>query len=456
MSITRWQAMAAAARTSTWAVGMCDNFCANMYGWSASGYVDATAHWNALSGPDRHPGDHNVPAGMLAFWGGGHGHIAISDGAGSVWSTDISGAGTVTKVPLSRIASAWGKPYLGWGRPIFQGAEWSDMSIPGCDISDYQAASGWETGRDFVVIKITEGTTYTNPKWTSQRATARSANLVRGYYHFARGGSMTAQADYFLSKISLDPGEFLVLDWEDTNVSSAQKDEWINYVRSHRSGYRVLLYCNRDYWLNRDTSGFYGDGLWIADPDVPAGQPRVSAPWVLHQYGSPGGLDVDVAQFDSRADMLTWMTGGNIVEWTDNLSIPAGTWSPDAESDSAGDWLVYANKKAEKAANNAAAAASSAAAAASSAATASSKATAAATAATSAAAQSAANGTSLTTLGTKVDTLQAAVTALETTGLTPEQVDAIGTKVTEVVTSDSFLELLANKFADVEAARMAE
>lgn len=37
--------------------------------------------------------------------------------------------------------------------------------IHGVDVSNYQAASGWEDGVDFAFVKITEGTTYTNPKW---------------------------------------------------------------------------------------------------------------------------------------------------------------------------------------------------------------------------------------------------------------------------------------------------
>jgi Glycosyl hydrolases family 25 len=309
MSTNRRTALARAASTRTWPVGMCDNFCANMYGFKASGYVDAVAHWKALPAAVRHSGDTVVPAGMLAYWSGGHGHVAISAGNGDVWSTDIAGPGTVARVPLARVAADWGKPYLGWSEPVFQGVAWSEDMVEGIDIAGYQPVNFATAGKSFVCIKITEGTSYVNPNWVGQRATARAAQLVPGFYHFARPGSMMAQADYFLSKISLQAGDWLAFDWEDTGVSGAQKDQWIKYVQQQRPGHKVLLYCNRDFWLNRDTSGFAGDGLWIADPSAPKGQPRVTAPWLIHQYGESSGYDLDTAQFSSRAAMLDWAGG---------------------------------------------------------------------------------------------------------------------------------------------------
>jgi hypothetical protein len=308
VSISRRTALARAATTRAWAVGMCDNFCANMYGFTASGYVDAVAHWKALPARLRHSGDTEVPAGMLAFWSGGHGHVAISAGGGEVWSTDIAGAGTVARVPLSRVAADWGKPYLGWSEPVFQGVAWSEPMIEGYDVAGYQPVDFNTAGTDFVCIKITEGLTYTNPNWVGQRATARGAGLVTGFYHFARPGSMTAQADYFLSKINLAPGDWLAFDWEDSGVTSAQKDQWIKYVQA-ATGRKVVLYCNLDFWKNRDTSSFAGDGLWIADPNAPKGQPRITAPFLIHQYSETNGYDHDVALFDSRADMAAWAGG---------------------------------------------------------------------------------------------------------------------------------------------------
>lgn len=117
------QALSRAAATSSWAVGMCDNFVANMYGLSASGYYTASDHWNAVPDQYKHPNDGNPPAGALVFWGGGAGHVAISDGNGYVFSTDQPSAGNVGHVPLSAITQGWGKQYLGWTDPYFGGQE---------------------------------------------------------------------------------------------------------------------------------------------------------------------------------------------------------------------------------------------------------------------------------------------------------------------------------------------
>ncbi|MET7640083.1 GH25 family lysozyme [Streptomyces sp. NPDC005438] len=182
------------------------------------------------------------------------------------------------------------------------------MAIKGVDVSSYQPVDYSTKGLDFVFIKITEGRSYTNPKWVDQRQTARDAGLVTGFYHFARSGSVSGQADYFLSKINLVAGDILVLDWEDTGVSNADKDAWIKYVQDKRPDHRVLLYCNREYWLNRDTTSFAGDGLWIADYAADAGKPRIKAKWRFHQY-TDSPIDTNVGDFDSRDALKEWAKG---------------------------------------------------------------------------------------------------------------------------------------------------
>jgi hypothetical protein len=206
------------------------------------------------------------------------------------------------------------------------------MTIKGIDVSSYQPERYSTKGLDFVIIKITEGTSYTNPKWVAQRKTARDAGLVTGFYHFVRPGSMKKQADYFLSKIKLTPGDFLVLDWEDPGVSSDAKDEWLRYVQKQARGHKVLLYCNRDYWLNRDTSSFAADGLWVAQYNGKPGKPSIEAPWLIHQYTSTP-LDTNVARWPDRAAMRAWATGKQQQEDDEmKLSddVPIAKWVADA------------------------------------------------------------------------------------------------------------------------------
>lgn len=180
------------------------------------------------------------------------------------------------------------------------------MTVEGQDWAGYQAAAPNTTGLDFVVVKATEGSSYTNPDHGTQVATARAHGLVVGHYHFARPGSMSAQADYFLAHAGAKAGDFLAFDWEDTGVSGADKDAWLRYVKAKAPGHRVVLYCNRDFWLHHDTTSFCADGLWVADPSAPKGAPRVEHPWLFHQYSDAGGLDRNVGAFTDLAALAAW------------------------------------------------------------------------------------------------------------------------------------------------------
>ncbi|QPP05646.1 muramidase [Streptomyces bathyalis] len=179
------------------------------------------------------------------------------------------------------------------------------MVIKGVDVSSYQPSDYSTKGLDFVFIKITEGTSYTNPKWVAQRKTARDAELVTGFYHFGRAGSMKKQADYFMSKINLVKGDMLVLDWEDSEVTNAEKDYFIKYVQKERPHTRVLLYCNTNFWFNHDTTSFAGDGLWIAHYNGKPGKPGIKHSWRFHQYTNDP-IDTNLAKFDTRAELRKW------------------------------------------------------------------------------------------------------------------------------------------------------
>ncbi|MFJ3812594.1 glycoside hydrolase family 25 protein [Streptomyces sp. NPDC090073] len=181
--------------------------------------------------------------------------------------------------------------------------------ISGIDVASYQSETYPTSGLDFVLIKATEGKKYVNPKMARQAATARTAGLVVGFYHFLHTGDIKAQAAYFVEKAVSLEGDLLVCDWETPpggrGASNAEKDAFLAEVKRLRPGHRVGLYCNRDYWLNRDNTSQAGDFLWIADPGK-AGFPHIKAKWRIHQYKIDGGTDRNVADFTSRAAMREW------------------------------------------------------------------------------------------------------------------------------------------------------
>ncbi|WP_427919887.1 GH25 family lysozyme [Streptomyces sp. cg40] len=182
--------------------------------------------------------------------------------------------------------------------------------LHGIDVSAYQSTAYSTTGSSFVFIKATEGRSYVNPRLTAQTKTGRDAGLVVGFYHFLWPGDITAQAEYFVSKAPEKAGDLLAVDWETTgdgtHASNAEKDSFIRKVKALRPDNRVVLYCNRTFWLTVDKTSYAGDGLWIADYTT-AGKPRIEADWVFHQYTSDPH-DKNVADFASNAALRSWAT----------------------------------------------------------------------------------------------------------------------------------------------------
>jgi GH25 family lysozyme M1 (1,4-beta-N-acetylmuramidase) len=184
--------------------------------------------------------------------------------------------------------------------------------LHGIDVSAYQSSSYATDGLSFAFVKATEGRSYVNPRLTAQTKTAREAGLVVGFYHFLWPGNLDAQAEYFVRHAPERAGDILAVDWETTSsgthASNAEKDRFIRKVKALRPDNRVLLYCNRDFWLNIDDTSYAGDGLWIADY-VTAGKPRIQAKWRFHQYTSEPH-DKDVADFADKAARKKWAAEG--------------------------------------------------------------------------------------------------------------------------------------------------
>jgi GH25 family lysozyme M1 (1,4-beta-N-acetylmuramidase) len=192
----------------------------------------------------------------------------------------------------------------------------------GVDVAGYQATSFDVTGLSYAFVKVTEGTTYLNPNAAGQVAHTRSAGLLPGTYHFQHTGSTQAQAEYFVAHAAPKAGDMLACDWETDpatgkHPTSLEKDAFIKAVKKLRPNNKVGLYCNLNFWTSIDVSSYCGDFLWIADPNHPAGRPNVSHAWMFHQYSISGGMDRDVANFNSAEDLNAWAKGSDDVALTD-------------------------------------------------------------------------------------------------------------------------------------------
>lgn len=183
------------------------------------------------------------------------------------------------------------------------------MTISGIDVADYQGPAPDLSGSQFVLIKATEGTSVVNADQDAQAAHARATGCLVGFYHFLHPGNIQAQAAYFVAQCESVPGDSLWIDWETvedgTHATAAEKDQALAAVKALRPDHRVGLYCNLTFWKTVDTTSDCGDGLWIADPDSPAGHPAVVHPWTIHQWGIRG-VDQDVANFPTVEAMRAW------------------------------------------------------------------------------------------------------------------------------------------------------
>ena len=94
--------------------------------------------------------------------------------------------------------------------------------IHGIDVSSWQGPVDWgavrRTGRLFAFAKATEGKTFVDSTFvTNRRAMAGAGLVLRGLYHFARPdrNSAAEEADHFLRTVGpLAAGEVAVLDLE--------------------------------------------------------------------------------------------------------------------------------------------------------------------------------------------------------------------------------------------------
>lgn len=131
----------------------------------------------------------------------------------------------------------------------------------GVDVAAYQSTSmgNFHTaGASFVVVKLTEGTNYFNPKARAQVASSRANHCYTHAYHFANFGSSVSQAKaeakYFLkyvAKVNISKKRMIFLDWEGNTYNCVTGTKPYNTKAilafmdvCHKAGYPVGLYSD--------------------------------------------------------------------------------------------------------------------------------------------------------------------------------------------------------------------
>lgn len=155
----------------------------------------------------------------------------------------------------------------------------------GVDVASYQSSnlSNMATnGAQFAIVKVSEGTSYRNPKASAQISSALSNNLMPMAYHFATFGANSSaavnEANYAVSSAQaagLPSGAYIACDWESgqgNNINGGKTPSanailaFMDQIKA--AGYQPLLYSSAS-WLrnNIDTSVIgakYPNALWVA------------------------------------------------------------------------------------------------------------------------------------------------------------------------------------------------
>ena len=210
-------------------------------------------------------------------------------------------------------ASSAGQTARGNSQAEIKGSTFVDVSSHNGHISveDYRQLASKGVGG--VVVKLTEGTHYTNPFAESQVRNAQAAGLQVSTYafsHYTNDAEARAEARYyaaFANKLSLPKNTVMVNDMEDPKMQmgiNQHTQAWADEMR--KQGYANLMYYTSASWVDQNnlrhkgsinTSLFGLDNFCIAQ--YPA--PKLSANDAKNlKYNSRAGA----WQFTSQAQLL--------------------------------------------------------------------------------------------------------------------------------------------------------
>ncbi|MHC5248698.1 GH25 family lysozyme [Enterococcus sp. LJL90] len=173
------------------------------------------------------------------------------------------------------------------------GAHFVDVSSHNgnLSVSDYKKMQSY--GITGVVVKVTEGTTYTNPYAQSQINNALAAGLKVSVYHFAwytNADKARAEAAHFartVGSMGLPKSVNMVIDIEKSdsqanmNISSLTANTTAFKNALNTSGYNKVYYYIGKYWLNENggnfnVSNFGAKNIWV--PQYPY-SPNATQKW---------------------------------------------------------------------------------------------------------------------------------------------------------------------------------
>lgn len=198
--------------------------------------------------------------------------------------------------------------------------------LSGIDVSHFQGKVDWgkvkAAGVAFAFAKATEGVSYTDAMFATNWQGMQNAGLLRGAYHFFRPSQdAAAQAQHFLSVVSLQSGDLPpALDVEtadgvSNDALTAGVQTWLEHV-ALQTGVTPIIYAGPRFWNGHVNGNFSAYPLWVAEYGVQTPQlPRGWTNWNFWQYSQSGhesGVagNVDLDYFQGSIEDLTALAGG--------------------------------------------------------------------------------------------------------------------------------------------------
>lgn len=171
-----------------------------------------------------------------------------------------------------------------------------------------------------VILKATEGLTYSDPTFRDRCMLAKAAGLAVSSYHFLKPDNPTGQMDFYSRYVCAEPGDRLVIDYEDPLCHLDDLKEAAAYLESR--GFQVTIYGANGF-LGAQLKGKRDEqlaryDLWVASyttKDVPTTTDLAATwpVWALWQFtdkaiveGVVGGVDGNRFNGDDEV-FLAWM-----------------------------------------------------------------------------------------------------------------------------------------------------
>ena len=193
--------------------------------------------------------------------------------------------------------------------------------VEGVDLSNWQGGDVdfekiKQSGKLFVFVKSSQGSTVVDPDHARNVRQARAAGLMVGSYHFyVSSDPPQAQFRNFSAQLALEPGDLPpVVDIErlsqgDPRALVPALQQFLGLLEE-KHGVKPILYSG-EYFANEYLSVFGAYPLWLAEynggasPQLPKGWAR----WTFWQYSQNGSLadlsgPVDLNRFNGSAEQL--------------------------------------------------------------------------------------------------------------------------------------------------------